>query len=358
MIEAVRFVLSCIVLEAHIWPLGVPWLAWASVFGFYTLSGFLMVRVLTTRYGFGVRNFFCFIANRVLRLWPAYLVVLGLTAVGMTAFRLSEIYRVIQLPTQPSGVLVNLTVLGLVGLDFRHEAAMPMMVGNIWSLSVEMFCYMLLALYFAKTKSRLWALAALGAVMIAWSTANCAVQPPDAAAFYGGYCFQNRYGVLQAGFIPFALGGLLYLHAEAAARVVKLHGVAIAAALVGCLALIGAIPVLQFTLAPFFGSVLVGCAVVCGRGGARRRTIIDFFGRASYHLFIAQWIVAAALIRIMGLARDSFVLCLATLIVSLGLSFLLVPLEWRIERYRRRVAPLTVSRFAAAEPLPAQLEAN
>src|SRR5947209_5961483 len=68
MIEFTRFLLSTIVLEAHIWPLGVPWLAWQSVFAFYTLSGFLMTRVLHERYGFGLNGLLRFALNRVLRL--------------------------------------------------------------------------------------------------------------------------------------------------------------------------------------------------------------------------------------------------------------------------------------------------
>ena len=63
-IESVRFLLSCVVLQAHIWPLDAGWLAWQSVFGFYTLSGFLMVRILRERYGFGGRNFCRFALNR------------------------------------------------------------------------------------------------------------------------------------------------------------------------------------------------------------------------------------------------------------------------------------------------------
>jgi peptidoglycan/LPS O-acetylase OafA/YrhL len=71
MIECVCFVLSLIVLEAHIWPLNVPWLAWGSVFAFYTLSGCLMTRVLHERYDFQPRVAIRFALNRMLRLWPS-----------------------------------------------------------------------------------------------------------------------------------------------------------------------------------------------------------------------------------------------------------------------------------------------
>jgi peptidoglycan/LPS O-acetylase OafA/YrhL len=45
-----------------------------AVFAFYTLSGYLMTRVLNERYGFTAAGTAAFALNRVLRLWPVYLV--------------------------------------------------------------------------------------------------------------------------------------------------------------------------------------------------------------------------------------------------------------------------------------------
>ena len=36
-----------------------------------------------------------------------------------------------------------------------------------WSLSIEICCYLLLAVYFAKSPARLWAFAALGLIAMA-----------------------------------------------------------------------------------------------------------------------------------------------------------------------------------------------
>jgi len=62
-------------------------------------------------------------------------------------------------------------------------------------------------MYLGKTLLRLLALAVLGIFGLTYSTANYGPE-----AFYGQYCFQSRYGVLQAGFIPFAIGGLAYFY--------------------------------------------------------------------------------------------------------------------------------------------------
>jgi hypothetical protein len=54
---------------------GSRWLI--AVFAFYTLSGFLLTRLHNERYGFSMRGPAGFLLNRVLRLWPAYLAILG-----------------------------------------------------------------------------------------------------------------------------------------------------------------------------------------------------------------------------------------------------------------------------------------
>ena len=338
MIEFTRFFLSCVVLEAHFWPLGMPWLAWASVFGFYTLSGFLMTRVLRERYGFGLLNLGRFMCNRVLRLWPAYLAVLAVTAAMLLIPGMDQIYGLLHLPRSPFDALANVTVLGLVGTDFRYMTLMTLTVPNSWSLSIEMFCYLLLGAYFAKTPGRLWALGIIGCIALTWSTGTCLARDPPIAE-YAPYCFQNRYGVLQAGLIPFAGGGLLQFHIEALRPTLMRWTWPIAAGLTAIALLTWATPALQYTVAPFIGPLAVALLMIHAvRRGAPSR-VTDFFGRASYHLFIAQWIIAAMLLRGTPLPRDSAVLALATLAVSLAFSAALVPLEHRIERYRRRVAP-------------------
>jgi peptidoglycan/LPS O-acetylase OafA/YrhL len=337
-IESVRFLLSCVVLQAHIWPLDAGWLAWQSVFGFYTLSGFLMVRILRQRYGFGGQNFCRFALNRVLRLWPAYLVVLTMTSFSLQHLDIGGVYPLLHAPRDHWDALANITVLGLVGVSFSHEAAMTLMVPNSWSLSIEMFCYLLLALYFAKSEKRLVVLALIGAVTLAWSTGECVARGGQLLGA-GPYCFQSRYGVLQAGFIPFALGGLLYFRLAQIRTAIAGRGWWIASGFFIATVLIAAEPALQYTVAPFFGSLIVACLVALASNQAKATGLTDFIGRASYHLFIAQWVLAALLVRMTSLEVDSFTLCLATLALSLLMSALLVPMEHRIETLRRRLVP-------------------
>src|SRR5947209_2762288 len=121
MIELTRFFLSAVVMQSHIWPLHAPWLAHQSVFGFYTLSGFLMTRVLNERYGFSPSGLSRFVVNRVLRLWPTYLIVLSMTAACIWLMHLDQAYWRLHFPRDLLDTIANVSVVGLVSFDFRHE---------------------------------------------------------------------------------------------------------------------------------------------------------------------------------------------------------------------------------------------
>jgi peptidoglycan/LPS O-acetylase OafA/YrhL len=72
MIEISRYILATMVAQTHLWPLRAVWTGNIAVFAFYTLSGYLMTRILNERYD-SVHEAQWRLLNRVLRLWPAYL---------------------------------------------------------------------------------------------------------------------------------------------------------------------------------------------------------------------------------------------------------------------------------------------
>jgi peptidoglycan/LPS O-acetylase OafA/YrhL len=333
MIEFVRFALSVLVAEAHLWPIGAPWLAWAAVFGFYTLSGYLIVRVLNERYGFSGYGFGVFALNRFLRLWPAYLVV---AAFGFVALRLmppGSSIGALALPASTHAAIINFTILGIVGID-NQQMTLGLLVPNAWSLSVEIFCYLLLAAYFGRSKQRLLVFAAIGAVAIAISTTRCALSTFD----YGApYCFQNRYTVLQAGFIPFAMGGLLYFWKPSLTPFLARYRMVLFSTLALAVAVTWQVHALQFTIAPYLGSI--GMFVLIGsiKGDHAELPLADFFGRASYHLFITHWTIGAILIFGFGMTISTLPVLILSVAISLLFSLALVPMEHRVDALRRRI---------------------
>ncbi|HKT20580.1 MAG TPA: acyltransferase [Stellaceae bacterium] len=349
MIELYRYILAAAVAQTHLWPLGADWTGQISVFAFYTLSGYLMTRVLNDRYGFTLRGTGAFILNRILRLWPAYLVILSLALVALRFLPLSNFFFLIRMPKNLEEVVTNLTIAGQVTFDFLQWLPLAKPLVTSWSLSIEVCSYVLLAFWFAKSSRRLWMLAALGVITMAISTGWCEVSINPAA--YGPYCFQNRYGVIQAGFAPFAFGGLYHFHRRTISQWILGHRrstVCLISVLVGTM-FTG--PVVTTTIGPFIGVPLMWMLLANTRDANATKTQ-DFFGRASYHLFIAHMPTGAVLAIGFHVRAQSIAIYLATLVVSLGLSVFLVPMEHSINKLRRRIARIE-QREPSADTMPA-----
>ena len=340
MIELIRYSLATIVAETHLGPLGIAWPGWQAVFAFYTLSGYLMTRVLNERYGFSPGGTAAFLVNRVLRLWPAYLSVAAATLLAEHFLPLHTFFYSLTIPHSLLESVTNLTVLGQVGFDFTYSIPLSRLSPTSWSLSIELCAYCLLAFYFGRSPARLFALAAIGAVALAASTAYCVAIP---SPYYGPYCFQNRYGALQAGFIPFAVGGLSYFFAEPLRHWLNRFGWWMAAVLLGCEILVALNDFASVSLGPFLGTIAIVGVLPWGRDDRRSSWVVDFIGRASYHLFIAHMSIAAILALAFGIPNSNWRIFILSLAIAFVLSGGLVPLEWRLNRLRDRVSSSTKS---------------
>jgi peptidoglycan/LPS O-acetylase OafA/YrhL len=115
---------------------------------------------------------------------------------------LNQLNDAITLPSTGAAIFANLTIATLTGFDFAPE--MQRLSPTTWSLAIEIFCYFLLAVYFAKSRGRLLFMLTVGIGIAAVQIFIDFDQPQ--------YGFQNHYAVLQAGLIPFALGGLAYFY--------------------------------------------------------------------------------------------------------------------------------------------------
>lgn len=204
MIGVYRFLLASFVISVHIWRAGPVPFGIEAVFSFYVLSGYLMTLVLNESYGFGSGNFMRFVANRYLRLYPAYLLMLLIITTHILFIGpLDQLYDSVRLPVDVHGQVANLAILGLSGFTFAQRPE-QIMIPNTWSLGVEVFSYLLLGLYFARSARR-------AVVMLAAGVAITGIQIGIGVAHgLPQYDFQNHYSVVQAGLIPFAIGSLAY----------------------------------------------------------------------------------------------------------------------------------------------------
>ena len=200
-----RTLLALLVVAAHLGPLDNvgPY----AVFGFYVLSGYLMTAILRDRYGYSRAGTARYAANRLLRIYPLYLVALGLSVLliallGEAAAR--QYHEQLGLELSTTELLRNLFLV----LDIHTNTRW---VPPAWALTVELFFY-----------------AAMG-LGLSRHPATCAVWLLGSAAYtaylwVGGASFSYRYFSIAAASLPFAMGACLHHLRERRHRIVLLLG--------------------------------------------------------------------------------------------------------------------------------------
>ena len=135
MIGIIRFALAVSVVAYHFHPSVFRWTGPLAVFSFYTVSGFLISRVLTDSYA---GRPMAFIANRGLRLFPAYYLAaaLGLLA----AATVSSVNPALTIPDDPGSAIRQITIFGL--LTTANEPFPIRLVPVAWSLNMELVWYL------------------------------------------------------------------------------------------------------------------------------------------------------------------------------------------------------------------------
>lgn len=142
-----RFILASYVVLFHTGSYYFPNAGPFAVFGFYTLSGYLITKVLNERYyakSSPMRDFF---VNRFWRLYPTYFVAAGLGAVlaWLAADQAAYWNNVIRLPdpeTEMGWVLTNISIMGLhlgIPVSSPIRFAPP-----AWSTAIEIYFYIFL----------------------------------------------------------------------------------------------------------------------------------------------------------------------------------------------------------------------
>lgn len=214
-----RFVLALLVALGHFWMRAQPAPIYA-VFCFYLLSGYLMCVVLNGTYGFSPRGIGLFLANRALRIYPPYLVML--VVLLLTSAVIPQVPRPLRL-VPPGGwtwgnLLENAVI---VGLTIRSKLFIP----PAWSLNVELVFYVALALLLARGR----------AIAVAWLAASLLY---TVSLVWHGAFLAERYFPVGAAALPFSLGATLYwvrgwLPGASAGRVAVAGGAFLANVIVG-----------------------------------------------------------------------------------------------------------------------------
>jgi peptidoglycan/LPS O-acetylase OafA/YrhL len=206
-LNALRLILAALVIVSHAWPLGGfgadpsparQSLGHWAVLGFFAVSGYL-IAASRARSGFGT-----FLAARVLRIYPAFLVCLLLVA--FVAAPLSTALTPGHwTPGSGASYVVHNVLLKIeanaVGGTIPHAPFGPAWNGSLWTLFYEFVCYMLVGVLL--TAPRRWQGPLVASVFVVTAV--------------GGQLTVHRTGT-AADFLSlapvFLTGSLLYLYAD------------------------------------------------------------------------------------------------------------------------------------------------
>jgi peptidoglycan/LPS O-acetylase OafA/YrhL len=339
---AVRFFLALIVLMAHA-GLSVHTIgSLAAVQAFFILSGMYMAAVYTAKYSRVPRSARDFYLNRVLRLYPTYLILFALT---FCCFRLmgtadpvvkDQLFDLFQRSQEVSGFERSLlwgSVITLVGQDFLsvHEPFHYMLpVRQSWSIATELLFYASVPLLFryVNLKRCLVGFAALLGVKF---------------VLFNGYGWRASYFLPVGNFAYFLLGYGAYLLSvnqrveafKASCNIVLKRSILFILLLM--LACFGEASFERSSLLHHLVMVMcftAACVVLFERGEGGRLDLL--LGNLAYGIYLNHFLLIVVLKIVLGtsLPRPWFVVCVIG--ASFCTAFLMEKLlQEPIDRWRR-----------------------
>lgn len=296
-----RYVLALVVLVNHFST--VPMVGKYAVYVFFMLSGYLMAHILNTSYKENTQGY---VINRIIRIYPTYFVILGLTALSFVLIPGFTVKG-----KTPDSQWINYLLI----LDAD-------LVPTAWTLKIELFYYVLM-IFIARSfdRVRIWFHLSIGiAVMIAALTIE-------------GSLIKPTFGNVVAASVPFSFGSYIW-HTRKDVPASAYRIMFAAVLLSGSLAFPVLAPEIQYTVAEWlsllattcFGGVLVlELSRIKVEGWGKR--IDGFLGDLSYPIYLSHMLIGS----LVGLALSGVVL---THLFSLGIRWYV---EQPLENIRRKI---------------------
>lgn len=350
-----RFVLSSAVIMSHLWADAFGSSGSYSVTGFYVVSGYVITKVLNERYWRIDNGFKKFWLNRFLRLYPTYVAsaLIGLMAASIFPEAAAALGIGLVLPASDAGRawlaqsgfdpaltpliwLVNVTIVG-VQSPFIWTAPIAFSP-NAWSISVELFFYLVLSLgaarSYAQGKFRATAVGFVGVLFsVIGLRAVGALTYPDLAPVMRVNDWMLFYKTFLGWTFFFAAGSAAYF-VDKALWPAWVRPVAFAAALAGPFVYANTVHVM-IALRFVYGGV-VAFALAVNRDDIRS-PLARFLGDLSYPMFLTHWPAAALVGGMFGIAKNSPEALATTFALTIAISSALVLLiERPIERLRAK----------------------
>lgn len=335
MLGSVRFVLALLVLVSHLpnnaMPLNVGVVA---VICFYFISGWLMERSYARFSSHATRPAWDFWIDRLLKLFPQYLVVLCVTAALIATLGVPNDVWLLSQPITVEKLFLNALLLpaNYVFPPFVFDALLPHpLIPPAWSLSTELHFYLLLPLLFCLNHRR-WLLLLCGVAAVQFSSFFFASGPFNADN--AGYRY--IFGVLTVFMYGFAFSrrdSMLYRRISAGVWLLFALFLFVVSPLTG-------IDRNGFVLEVLLGGVIALplCIVLRYIGNVPRYQKIDtWLGDLAYPIFLSHFLAFYLVEKVLLVsAKTPMWFFLFSLVVCLSLSMGLSAMQKAVERYRIR----------------------
>ena len=327
-----RTILAVMVVFTHL--AGVRGSGSYAVFGFYTLSGYLMTLVMHRGYGYSATGFYQYGLNRALRVFPLYWVaaLFSLVLILWVGREFAVRYReVMSIPEGIWPVLQNIFIVFPPSSDTR-------LIPPAWSLTVEIFFYIVIGLGLSKTKRIAWA----------WFILSIAYHVMVSILHLG---WAYKYHIIPAASLPFSTGALVYLYKdEIRALIGRLNHEYIPHLLVLLMFVNLEVSYLLGTTGgfSFYANYLINTAIVMSLSNRDSLFGIPgkfdkWMGEFSYPVFLIHYQVGLLVVIVLGMfgvsiARQDMSLAFVSLPVIAAIAWIsIVTLERPMEIFRAKV---------------------
>jgi peptidoglycan/LPS O-acetylase OafA/YrhL len=313
-----RFILAAFVVFQHIGR--IPNIGSHAVAFFFVMSGYLMTFVMHESYGYSRRGFLRFWMNRILRLYPAYLLVVALSASVFTFVpptRLLSLNPALAIPDSPVQWIENITMI-YPGLSPLH--IVPRLSPATWALTTELLFYAVISAG-ASRSCRITLVWFIGSLIY------------TAAALLSPNNYTLVYFSITGGSLPFACGAMIFHYRDKLAAYLPDRTPFIV--LVCGFALLVVMSSRMYWEAIAGKTVISALAIVMTIAIASIVTLMfavrhwtpvngkldKLLGDLSFPIYVSHWLFAVILVHTLGLSGlgdglRPLLLALATLILS------------------------------------------
>jgi peptidoglycan/LPS O-acetylase OafA/YrhL len=340
-----RWLLAAAVMVDHLAPQAYIVYGGYAVYAFYILSGYAVTYILKTHYlqiRLGVLKYY---ANRFMRVYPTYLVVM-LGMIPLTKYFRDTVVTVtgvnIKMPTSVSGWLTNFIPCGLQTLLSQY--CPPMLVPPAWSLAVEMLWWFLMPMLLRQAHlGKLAYLSLFYTVLMVWGQSKEYEVFPIYMLPYIGNLRDLSEGAMYmlyfapiAAMLPFIIGMILFARKEAGYRDMSPKA--------GALVLMLAFP--AYVTGGFYTSLFLSTVILYYLSGIDSAKLprwlagIDrFLGNLSYPLYVVHLLAGTVILAVFpSLTFRTWPFFAATFVLAQLLSIVLhYTIELLFDRLRRRV---------------------